>query len=393
MNNNIKSWTNSLEAKIESLQDKNLYRQLKENKCIDFSSNDYLSFNSNGTINKILKEIVNKSTIKGSTGSRLIRGHHHDFMTVETEFANFVEAESSLLFHSGYAANTGTIPAIIDARRDIVFCDRLSHASILDGIRLSQAKRIYFKHNNLTDLSEKLSRFNCTGRKWILTESVFSMDGDIVNLPELMDIANKYDCLVYLDEAHSIGIFGKSGNGLACAKNVQDQIAIRVFPCGKAPGFMGAFVAGSIQLKKILINKARSFIYSTSQPPFMARALSKIINTLGSNYLVEARKNLDSNIKYLRNSLQESGFNTLNSSTQIIPVVFNNETECLHFQSYAEKMGYDIRAIRPPTVPENSCRIRLCLQSGHTRKQIDGLIKIFSDYSKKSKIQDNEIFR
>ena len=297
-------WNQFLEKELLGLQKNNRLRILdsKRHSLIDFASNDYLSLNTSGRLRSILKDVlVNYDGPIGSTGSRLICGHYDSFETAESDFARFTGHESALLFHSGYAANTGVLQALFSPG-DTVFCDRLAHASLLDGIRLSGANRRYFLHNDLEDLDKRLAAHNTKKskaagrtRSWIVTESIFSMDGDTIKLGHYADIAEKYGALLLLDEAHAVGITGPGGAGLAAASGIQKRIAVTVYPMGKAPGLMGAFVCGSATLKQYLINRARSFIFSTAQPPFMGTLLSRVIALLPSQEMEDARSRIRQN--------------------------------------------------------------------------------------------------
>ncbi|MEQ9366469.1 MAG: 8-amino-7-oxononanoate synthase, partial [Leptospirales bacterium] len=338
----------------------------------------------------------------GSTGSRLIRGHYPAFETAEADFARYVGAPAALLFHSGYAANTGALPAVV-APRDTVFCDRLCHASLLDGIRLSGARRHYFRHNDLADLETQLRKYGGTTdetdetgdavarkrpagdatrtqtkRHWIVTEAVFSMDGDSPDLQALCDLAERYDACVYLDEAHSIGMTGADGAGLAAQAGVVDRVAVNVFPCGKAPGLMGAFVCGAPELKELLVNRARSFIFSTSQPPHLARLLSLVIAWLQSDEARRARVHARQLADELRDKLKARGFDTGTSTTHIVPIITGGEARALELSARCREAGLDVRAIRPPTVPKGKSRLRVILQADHTSADLNELIAVLT---------------
>ena len=385
----VDNWLLSLKGELEGREEAGRYRRLGTHQGrLDFSSNDYLSLNSSGELDRILRELITggggPGTFLGSTGSRLIRGHYEEFDQAEEVFKTYVGAGSALLFHSGYAANLGVLQALLGSR-DRVFCDRLCHASILDGVRLSGAERRYFKHNDLEDLEKNLEKYATAekrgrrGRNWIVTEGVFSMDGDSPDLSGLCELAAKYSALVYLDEAHSIGLLGPGGAGLVAAYNLQDRVAVTVYPCGKAPGLMGAFVCGGEELKPYLVNHARSFIFSTAQPPLLARIFEQTIPLLQSTKMEARRERIRDLGDYLRRNLQERGFDTGTSTSHIVPVILGSEERALALAARCQREGLDVRAIRPPSVPEGTSRIRITLQAGHTRKDLDELVAVLGE--------------
>ena len=235
--------------------------------------------------------------------SRLIRGHYDIFEQLEDFFASILDQEIALYFDSGYSANIASISSLM-GERDVVFCDRLIHASLIDGIRLSGAKKVYFAHNDLDNLKKKLKFYNQSRKSrsqfWIVIESLYSMDGDIPDLKEIINISQENDALIFLDESHAIGIFGDNGGGVAKEKGAEviKKIAVSVYPCGKALGLKGAFVCGPKSLKKYLINKARPFIFSTAPPPLIAHILLKICKIVFSNEMDINRKKLFDIVSY-----------------------------------------------------------------------------------------------
>ncbi|MBX7059428.1 MAG: 8-amino-7-oxononanoate synthase [Leptospirales bacterium] len=369
-------WRRQLQAELHSLESKLLLRQLHVHQGrLDFSSNDYLSLNSSGKLQQWLRQTVleDESNFVGSTGSRLIRGHYSEFEELEAQFAAWSGSEAALFFHTGYGANVGAISALCGAR-DQCFVDRLCHASILDGVRLAGAERIYFEHNDLDDLQAKLARRRSRGRAWIMTESIFSMDGDRPQLPALCNLAAKYDALLLLDEAHAVGLRGKSGAGLASECGLISELAVVVTPCGKAPGLMGAFVSGPLELKAWLTNKARSFVFSTAQPPLLARLMAKVIRYLESEECDLQRRRLQGLADRLRAGARQRGYNCGKSDTQIVPLIIGDEERSLAIARSLQAAGLDVRAIRPPTVPRGSSRLRVCVQAGHSDADVNELL-------------------
>lgn len=359
---------------LDRLEEKGRLRSLRvAQKGLDFASNDYLSLNSSGRLLSLMqKAATDWDGVVGSTGSRLLRGHHESFEIAEEEFATFCGTESSLLFHSGYAANVGVIQQFISAE-DTVFCDRLCHATILDGIRMSGARRFYFHHNDLDHLRDIMRKRERKGRSWIITESIFSMDGDGPDLHSLVDLAEQEDALLYLDEAHALGVVGSTGAGLAHSLGLSRRVAVLVFPCGKGPGLMGAFVCGSKMLRESMINSCRSFIFSTAQPPFLAHLLSLVFREI-SGMNVE-RKHLSFLSQQLREGLHSMNLDFGKSTSHIVPVILGSEVEAMRWMNSLGLRGIDARAIRPPSVPEGSSRIRVNLHAGHRVSDVECLLK------------------
>ncbi|MBI3395247.1 MAG: 8-amino-7-oxononanoate synthase [Spirochaetia bacterium] len=380
--NALAAWDADLASHLKHLKERDRLRSLhKPFGTLDFASNDYLSLNSDGTLLEILKECAGAWESRvGSTGSRLIRGHDRIFDEAESDFAEYAGSAASLLFHSGYAANLGVIEALTGPR-DTVFVDRLCHASLLDGVRLSGAERVYFEHNDLDHLEEMLQKRRGRGRAWIVTESVFSMDGDTPPLTAICDLAERFDALVILDEAHALGVVGPGGAGLAAAENLQDRIAVTVFPCGKAPGMMGAFVCGSRNLKETLVNKARSLIFSTAQPPFLALILMRVVSLLSSPLMEMRRNTLRHNAEILRSALKDGGLNTGVSTSHIIPVILGEDSAALQAAGACREAGIDARAIRPPSVPQGTSRLRISVQSGHKIDDLNRLVSALAGHS------------
>lgn len=374
-------WLKELRTNLVRLKERGLYRSLRhEENLIDFSSNDYLSLNSSGKLQQMMNKILLEwEDSVGSTGSRLISGHRSVFEHAEQIFNQWTGFSSSLFFHSGWAANTGALPALIGPG-DQVIMDRLCHASLLDGVRLSGAKRLFYRHNDLNDLESRLKKYNnqknpsSRGRLWLITESVFSMDGDGPDLKSMTELAEKYDALIILDEAHAVGIFGPEGAGMSSLHGLQNRLGAVVFPMGKAPGLMGAFVAGDEVLIEHMIQKARSFIYSTAQPPFLAALTAEVISFLRTEEMNHARIELLKKSEYLRNLLKNSSFDTGQSDSQIIPVILGDDKRTMDAMDRLRRNGLDIRAIRPPTVPAGTARLRLNVHADHNRDILDRVV-------------------
>lgn len=370
----MQSWRDELRQAVTEREHRRLLRRLETSPAgsVDFSSNDYLSLNSDGTLKRLFESLFPLTTQDfGSTGSRLIRGHREAFDRAERTFADWVGHDDSLLFHSGYAGNVGTLQALLSPG-DLVFADRLCHASLLDGIRLSGATRHYFRHNDLEHLSELLKKHSTRKRRWIVTESVFSMDGDQPDRDALLALAEKNDCLLYLDEAHAIGLTGASGRGLAYPQ--QHRFAVLSYPMGKAPGLMGCFVAGPPELKAFLVNHARSFIYSTAQPPLLADLLRLVIEEMGTDEMEKRRVRLRKLSELLFKRLNEEGFATGGTPSHITPIILGDEERTIQTATRLKQQGFSVFAIRPPTVPAGACRLRISVHAGNTEEEIEGLV-------------------
>lgn len=369
-----------LKQDLETRKKNHLFRKLTplDNNKIDFSSNDYLGLNFDGILNQFLQEILAlyKEKTVGSTGSRLISGHRTIYEEIENLFSEYVLTESALLFHSGYTANISTINALLSPR-DFAFVDRLCHASILDGIRISGAKKIYFNHNDVNHLEEQLKKIqpNSKSHLWIFTEAVFSMDGDFPPIEDLLSIANQYHCNLFIDEAHSIGIIGSKGEGLIAKKNLQKHITITTYPMGKAPGMMGCFVCGNTIIKDYLINHARGFIYSTAQPIILIYLLKKIIDYLPTYEATQRRLKVQKLSEYTRKILKENDFDIGNSQSHIIPIIFKEEEKVISITQKLREKNFNIIGIRPPSVPKHTSRLRLNIHAHNTKEEINQFVE------------------
>ena len=350
-----------IQQELKKIHSQNRYRFLKEPLGYDFSSNDYLGLSQNEFLKEKLKEGIQIYGC-GSSASRLIRGHRKVFEEVESLFADFVNSESSLFLANGYLANLGLLD-LLGKFNAKFFCDRLNHASILDGIRLSHKEVRYYKHLDYKGLENLLQKENSNTLKVIVSETIFSMDGDKVDIQKLVELKEKYSCILVLDEAHALGIFGKNGGGVALEYNQEiiDKIDFRVFTCGKSLGLEGALIACKKEHKEFLINSLRTFIFSTAPMPAIIYTLRYAIDLVKTMEKERIRILELSNI--LRQELKKLNFNTLNSCSQIIPVIINNEKEVMEKAKILQKNQIDIRGIRPPTVKESRLRISLNVQT------------------------------
>ncbi|MEA5511371.1 8-amino-7-oxononanoate synthase [Crocosphaera sp. UHCC 0190] len=337
---------------------------------LNFSSNDYLGLSKHPALIKGAQDYLNRYGT-GATASRLVVGTYDIHQQLEEKLAKLCGKEAALLFNTGFQANSTIIPSLVD-QKSLVLCDRLVHNSILQGILLSGARWTRYKHNDLGHLNTLLKKaiFQGYNRILIATETVFSMEGDQSDVDSLIDLSQQYNTLLYLDDAHALGIMGEQGMGLTAHKPGID-ISIATF--GKAFGSFGAFITASKQMYDYLINCCPGFIYTTALPPAIIGSINTALDLIPT--LEKERIYLKKQVNYLQNKLRNLGYQVINSDAPIIPVIIGNETKTLNLSQYLEKNNILATAIRPPTVPPNTSRIRFVLSSQHTKEQIDYLIE------------------
>lgn len=349
--------------KLNERAAQNALRKLQlPNGKIDFCSNDYLGVVKN---NLLLK--CNHNLLLGSTGSRLLAGNYELIEQLETRIAQFHHTEAALIFNSGYDANIGLL-SCVPQRGNTVLYDYLSHASIRDGIRLSFATSHSFIHNDLNDLEKKLQL--AKGKIFIVTESVFSMDGDTAPLQEMVALAKKYNAYLIVDEAHATGVIGNSGEGWVQHLNLQNDVFARIHTFGKACGCHGAAIVGSTNLRNYLINFARSFIYSTSLAPQSIAAIDESYKTFPA--LQKERQHLQQHIQHFTNT--PIRYQKINSLSPIQAVIVSGNNEVRRLAASLQDKGFDIRPILYPTVPKGSERLRIVLHSFNTVDEIGNLL-------------------
>lgn len=298
-----------------------------------------------------------------SGASRLVSGTMELHERLESAVAGFKKREAALIFNSGHSANTGIIPAMV-GRGDVVFSDRLNHASIVDGILLSGARLVRYPHNDFRQLATLMEK-HAKGRCLIVSDGVFSMDGDIAPLTELVRLKQKHGALLMIDDAHGCGVLGEGGRGSAELMGVGDDIDIQMGTFGKALGSFGAYAAVSAELRELLVNRARSFIFSTSLPPSVLAASLAAIELVQTQEGDQLRKQLFANTSFFRSSLAEAGFRIPEGSTQIVPVVIGSAATTMQFSEALLSEGLFAQGIRPPTVPAGTCRLRFTLMATH----------------------------
>ncbi len=350
----------------------------KEGKYLDLSSNDYLGLSGHPKIKEASQRAI-RELGTGSSGSRLLSGDLDIHHLLEERIARFKGKEGALVFNSGYQANIGLISSLC-GRGDVVFCDRLSHASILDGIILSRARFFRFRHNDLDSLEYLLKKERYKFRNsLIITETVFSMDGDIAPLKEIVELKERYSCLIMVDEAHATGIFGKTGAGIAEEKDVTDHIDLIMGTFSKALGSFGAYLACSNRMKEYFVNTTRSFIYSTALPPAVIAANIASLDVVRDEPF--RRKTLLENAAYFRKKLHGHGFKVRGSS-QIVPFIIGDTQRTVCLSDRLKRKGYWALPIRPPTVGAADSRLRFSLTYYHTKGLLERLVndicKIYS---------------
>lgn len=348
-----------LASGLHELETRSQRRTLAEIRGVNFCSNDYLGLAENPALHAAVLQAVSDSRRVGGTGSRLLSGQAAEWDEIEEEFARFAGTEAALYFGSGYAANLGLLGALLDAG-SLVFSDALNHASLIDGMRLSGARKVIYPHLDLNALETLLrARAGERGRKLIVTETVFSMNGDVAPIAELLALAERYGAGLIVDEAHATAVHGARGSGIAAGAGIAAHLVAIVHTCSKALASAGAFVCGSALLREHLINHARTFLFSTAMPAYMA---GQIRAALGLAREMEAeRAELRARAKRLSAALQAAGWDTAGSKTQIVPAILGSNEDALAAAEILDGEGFAVRAIRPPTVPEGQARLRFSL--------------------------------
>ncbi len=371
--------------KLQHREENNALRELSVHESrIDFSSNDYLGFASSKRIFDRSHEFLKEKEIykNGATGSRLLSGNHTLYPETEVFLAKFHNAETALLFNSGYDANIGIFSAV-PQRGDVIFYDELIHASIRDGIQMSNAKSYKFKHNDLEDLDAHIRRVQNGDDKnqeiYVVTESVFSMDGDTPDLNGFVAFCKKYDCHLIVDEAHAIGVHGKYGTGRLQQLHIEDQVFARINTFGKGMGCHGAVILGSLDLKRYLINFARSFIYTTGLPP---HALATINIAYQELYTTPEIKKLAENISFFKDKLQTLDLKShfIKSDSAIHCCIISGNKKIKEIATRIQEKGFEVKPILSPTVPAGEERLRFCLHSFNSRKEIDEVLELLATF-------------
>ena len=380
-----------LQDRLGELKRRGLYRYLRlisgrqttvvtmEGKeVVLLSSNNYLDLANHPEVKRAAAEAL-ESYGCGAGASRLISGTMELHARLEAKLAEFEGTEAALVFGSGYHANTGVIPALMGPG-DIIFSDELNHASIIDGCRLARADTQVFRHRDTGHLEELLASAPTPGQRLIVTDSVFSMDGDVARLPEIAALARRYRAWVMVDEAHATGVFGPNGAGVVEETGLQGRIEIQMGTLGKALGSFGAYVAGSRVLIEWLINRARSFIYSTALPPPLLAAALAALHIVKNE--PERRRRLWNNAAFLRQGLSGLGYRLGESESPILPVLIGDEEKTMALCAALLKHGVFAHGIRPPTVPEGTARLRVTPTATHTDEELERALRAFAEAGK-----------
>jgi 8-amino-7-oxononanoate synthase len=378
---------NWIDEELKRIHDKNLFRILTELQSgqspeilidgktyILLASNNYLGLTTDPRVKEAAQRALEKYGT-GSSGSRLVSGSTDLHRELEERIAAFKKTEAAILFSSGYLANVGTISAMVGPG-DIIYSDELNHASIIDGCRLSHAQIKIYKHRDIDHLASLLSSDNPRNKKLIVTDTVFSMDGDLAPLPELVELAEKHGCMLMIDEAHATGVLGERGSGATEYFGVEDRVPIVMGTLSKAVGSLGGYVAGSKRLIDFLRNRARTYIFDTSLPASSLAASLAAIDII--EFEPERREYLWRLIEKFKSGLQKNiGLEILPSHSAVIPVLIGEAQPTLDFARLLRENGVFTPAVRPPSVPPGKCRIRATLMATHKEEHIDLALRAF----------------
>lgn len=371
----------NLIQKLENRKQNNSLRKLPSfNNLVDFSSNDYIGFSKSEAIFRQTHHylIENEIIQNGATGSRLISGNHDAYQNAEMFITHFHESESALIFNSGYDANVGFFSAV-PQRNDVILYDELSHASIRDGIVMSNAKSYKFNHNDFEDLERLILKFPETNI-YIVTETVFSMDGDSPNLEELVELSEKYNCYLVVDEAHTLGVFGEKGEGLIQYLQLHNRIFARIMTFGKGLGCHGAAVLGSIELREYLVNFSRSFIYTTGLSPHSVSTILTAYQHLETEK--ETIEKLRQNIVFFNQQKNLLGLKPMfvRSKSAIQSAIIPGNENVKRLAQQLQDKGFDVKPILSPTVPEGQERLRFCIHSYNSEEDINQVLAFLRDF-------------
>ena len=380
---------------LEDLKGKHLYFQLKilegEQKAvavfdgkevINLSSNNYLGLTTHPKLRRAAIDAIRKYGV-GSGAVRTIAGTMKMHMELEEQIAKFKKVEACVVFQSGFTANAGTVSAIL-GKEDLIVSDELNHASIIDGCRLSRATIKVFKHGDIADCERVLKETeNWNGKKLLITDGVFSMNGDIANLPALCDLAERYNCIMMVDDAHASGVLGSRGRGTIDHLNCHGRVDIQVGTLSKAIGSIGGYVCGSRDLIDFLYQRARPFLFSTSHPPSVTATCQAAFDLLDSEAGDKLIKKLWSNTKFFKRKLKKLGFNTGKSETPITPIMVGDAAKAFEFSRELFAEGVFVGAIGFPTVPEGQARLRTIVTAAHKRADLERALEIIERTGKK----------
>jgi 8-amino-7-oxononanoate synthase len=372
----------AFEADLRELADRGRLRSLRERSGIDFTSNDYLGLAESAELRQAAAAAVAQGVPVGSGGSRLLRGNHPEHEALEAEAATYFGAETALYFGGGYVANFA-IFSTLPQTGDLVIHDELIHASVHEGLRRGRADFVPVPHNNVDAFDAAIVRWRKAGgkgRPWLSVESLYSMDGDSPNLVELFAVADRHEAMVVIDEAHATGVLGPQGRGLAAAFEGRDNV-ITLHTCGKALGTVGGFILAPRVVRDFLVNRSRPFIFATAPSPLTASITRVALELSRSN--PERRVRLARLVQFAGNELRrQCGIEP--SGSQIVPVIIGSDRAAVTLAASLQRRGYDIRAIRPPTVPEGTARLRIALTLNVDEPTVAGLFEALSEDLRKA---------
>ncbi len=367
----MSSLLEEVERRLEELRLQEQDRQLSVASGLDFSSNDYLGLSQDPSFRAAILDRVSRSTPLTSPSSRLLAGNTPSHLKLEERLGRLKGSEAALVFPSGYQANVGLLSTLIGPG-DRVLSDRQNHASIIDGLRLSRCQKVIFPHLDLGAISEALSVPYPQGRTFLVTESLFSMDGDIAPLDVYARMAERWGAHLIVDDAHALGVFGEErGSGLTEHFGIEGRASAVVSTFGKALGLYGAFVAAPRPIIEYLVNTCRPFIFSTAVSPLMLAAIQTALDILEQE--PQRRERVCSLAHRFRKQLQEHGLDTLDSAGPIVPVIVGQNREAVAVAQRLQDQGFDVRAIRPPTVAPGTSRLRISVHANHTDEDVDRL--------------------
>ena len=353
--------------RLAELGSHGLLRTLRPPAGVDLSSNDYLGLAAHPRLARGLAAAAAREGC-GSTGSRLLRGHRASFAAIERRFAAFKRTERSLYFSSGYLANLAVLATLPEAG-DVVYSDARNHASLIDGMRLSRARRVVVPHGDPAALARRLAADGGGGQRFVVVESLYSMDGDFAPLADYAAVCRRFGAALVVDEAHAVGVYGADGGGLVPACGVADDVLLSVNTAGKALGVAGAFVAGPAWAVDYLEQRARPFVFSTAPPPALAAALDAALDLLAAE--PQRRETLHARIRFLRARLAEAGLAPSAGGSQIVPIVVGANDAAVALADGLQRRGFDVRAIRPPAVPDGTARLRVAVNAGVSEADLE----------------------
>ncbi len=375
-----------IENELQRLQQDGLYRKLRRvegaqeaalivdgREVLNFSSNNYLGLANHPLLREAAKDAIDHYGC-GSAASRLISGNMKLHEELEEKIAALKSAEAALVFNSGFQANVGLIPSLAGAG-DLILSDALNHASIIDGCRLSRAKTVVYPHTDMNALEQALKEAPAKSRKLIVTETLFSMDGDEAPLVEIVILGERYGAMVMVDEAHATGVLGPNGAGVVAKLGLGSRVDVQMGTLGKALGGFGAYVAGTRKLREFLINRCRSLIFTTALPP---AAMAMAVAAVDLLYKEPQRRlALWHNIRAMREGLRRIGFSLSDSQSQIQPLIIGDAEKCMAFSEALLQKGVFAQGIRPPTVPQGTSRLRITLMATHSHQHLGQALRAF----------------